>query len=828
MVLEEYELASFTSAFRQRFAALFGRKIARQRAEQYLAGLLGGRASRRNVTSLAQTIDGATARSLGWLLNKSPWATRPIVDAVQTYVGEELGGEGGIFALSLASFVKRGDNAVGVAKQYVAHLGRTLNCQIGVFLAYGTPNGSSLVDASLFLPHEWIDSPARLQRAGVPDDVAYASRTELALDLLRRARAAGKLQGHWVTVHNGEGFEPDLPERLQADGWWYLLPVSPATSVFTSHDDAAPRSVADLLKDAGAALSARRVWESVDNAPGQPLWLVVSPDQQTGASTAFLSNAPETVTVDALQRILSTHWPTATCEAQREGTSLDVYRVRGWDGWHRHVTLALLASAFRACLATVPVAEIVAPAEPDAPAPDAIPAVIEEAIAVVAEPVVAEAAAAEAAAAEPVHAKASAPEAIVSEAVPAEDAHIDAIHIDADDAATTVPGESIAMQTIPTTYRLLVEIEETDWRAVHAFQTLLVAQEAGEVFSSTPSRADIERQEVGDRMEVLFKSEQASEQILTALDEVPEIRVVELVAQAEAAAPAPADAYFADQSAGDEVVGDPGDLLAALEAELSARTASRDAGLGTPTEEAADVVATRFIELQAEAAKSEPKPEPAVAAAIGAHAATNGGASGPASLSGSVLAPIEPPALPVTESPARIVPADASVPITSVTPPTPAAAAPQPAREKKEPARIDEEQVIVLDVADESYGMPVQRVREIIRVPPITRVPNGPAFLEGVINLRGQVIPVLDLRKHLGVQATEHTRRSRVVVGELGDYTVGMVVDAVSQVVMVPASNVEPPPSLVASAENGQVRGVARLGDRLVLLLDPDRVLSKR
>jgi len=384
------------------------------------------------------------------------------------------------------------------------------------------------------------------------------------------------------------------------------------------------------------------------------------------------------------------------------------------------------------------------------------------------------------------------------------------------------------MQTIPTTYRLLVEIEETDWRAVHAFQTLLVAQEAGEVFSSTPSRADIERQEVGDRMEVLFKSEQASEQILTALDEVPEIRVVELVAQAEAAAPAPADAYFADQSAGDEVVGDPGDLLAALEAELSARTASRDAGLGTPTEEAADVVATRFIELQAEAAKSEPKPEPAVAAAIGAHAATNGGASGPASLNGSVLAPIEPPAPPVSESPARIVPADASVPITSVTPPTPAAAAPQPAREKKEPARIDEEQVIVLDVADESYGMPVQRVREIIRVPPITRVPNGPAFLEGVINLRGQVIPVLDLRKHLGVQATEHTRRSRVVVGELGDYTVGMVVDAVSQVVMVPASNVEPPPSLVASAENGQVRGVARLGDRLVLLLDPDRVLSKR
>jgi purine-binding chemotaxis protein CheW len=200
-----------------------------------------------------------------------------------------------------------------------------------------------------------------------------------------------------------------------------------------------------------------------------------------------------------------------------------------------------------------------------------------------------------------------------------------------------------------------------------------------------------------------------------------------------------------------------------------------------------------------------------------------------------VLAPIEPPAPPVTESPARLAAPAAAASVAPSAPVTPVAPSPAAAQEPvngsvkaKEPARIDEEQVIVLDVADESYGMPVQRVREIIRVPPITRVPNGPAFLEGVINLRGQVIPVLDLRKHLGVQATEHTRRSRVVVGELGDYTVGMVVDGVSQVVMVPASNVEPPPSLVSSAENGQVRGVARLGDRLVLLLDPDRVLSKR
>jgi purine-binding chemotaxis protein CheW len=134
----------------------------------------------------------------------------------------------------------------------------------------------------------------------------------------------------------------------------------------------------------------------------------------------------------------------------------------------------------------------------------------------------------------------------------------------------------------------------------------------------------------------------------------------------------------------------------------------------------------------------------------------------------------------------------------------------------------------VLDVADEAYGLSVRRVREIVRVPPITRVPNGPAFLEGVINLRGQVIPVLDLRRHLGLAVGEYTRRSRVIVAELGPYMVGMVADGVSQVVMVPTHDIKPPPSMIAGSQDGQVRGVARLGDRLVLLLDPDRMVPRR
>jgi purine-binding chemotaxis protein CheW len=191
---------------------------------------------------------------------------------------------------------------------------------------------------------------------------------------------------------------------------------------------------------------------------------------------------------------------------------------------------------------------------------------------------------------------------------------------------------------------------------------------------------------------------------------------------------------------------------------------------------------------------------------------------------GSLSTPAASPAVPPTEAPVH-APAASQL---STAPVQSAPAAMVATSQVHGQARPAEEQMVVLEVGEEAYGIPVQRVREIIRVPPITRVPNGPAFLEGVINLRGQVIPVMDLRKHLGIPAGAETRRSRVVVSELGRHAVGLRVDGVSQVVMVTTSEIEPPPSLLAGANDGQVRGVARLGDKLVLFLDPDRMLPER
>jgi len=138
----------------------------------------------------------------------------------------------------------------------------------------------------------------------------------------------------------------------------------------------------------------------------------------------------------------------------------------------------------------------------------------------------------------------------------------------------------------------------------------------------------------------------------------------------------------------------------------------------------------------------------------------------------------------------------------------------------------EERQLVVFQLAAELYGVEIARVHEIIRLPTVTRVPRAPSFVEGIINLRGKVIPVVDLRRRFGLPTAAHTRASRIVVVELGDQVVGIIVDGVSEVLRVNSSIVEPPSPVVAGLDSEYLEGIAKLPDRLVILLDLDRVLA--
>ncbi|MFO7274253.1 MAG: chemotaxis protein CheW [Bacillota bacterium] len=136
-------------------------------------------------------------------------------------------------------------------------------------------------------------------------------------------------------------------------------------------------------------------------------------------------------------------------------------------------------------------------------------------------------------------------------------------------------------------------------------------------------------------------------------------------------------------------------------------------------------------------------------------------------------------------------------------------------------------QVVVFQMNNEYYGADIAVVREVVPLQRITRVPRTPEYVLGVINLRGRVIPVIDLRRRLGLPSKEATRATRIAIAEVDGDQVGMVVDAVEEVARVPADAVEPPSSLLSQMDREHVLGVAKLGSRLVTLLDLRRILVR-
>ena len=135
-------------------------------------------------------------------------------------------------------------------------------------------------------------------------------------------------------------------------------------------------------------------------------------------------------------------------------------------------------------------------------------------------------------------------------------------------------------------------------------------------------------------------------------------------------------------------------------------------------------------------------------------------------------------------------------------------------------------QLVSFNIGDEEFGVDILKVQEINRMLEVTRVPNAPEFVDGVINLRGKVIPIIDLRRRFQMERKEHDKHTRIVVVELNGKVVGFVVDAVSEVLRIPKSITEPPPPIAAGIGTEYITAVAKLEDRLLILLDLEKVLS--
>lgn len=375
------------SRFHEEFASLFGRREAQERSWQYLCGLVVQASERRNAENVAEAVEGASSRTMQRFLTESPWRHEPVISALQGHLGKRLSAEQGVFILDETCFPKQGRQSVGVNRQYCGTLGKVANCQIGVFLAYATEQGYGLVDMRLYLPRGWNEDAERRQQAGVPENVIYRSKAELALAMLEQAHRGGDLAGHWVTADEGYGEVPTLRDALDAGQWQYVLEVPRTTPVFTrptktelpawsgkGRKPTRPRLVegeptAQLVQQVASAwpverwqtltvadgaqgprtyqFAAQRIWESREGLPGRACWLLVRRNVDGSELKYSLSNAPADTPLLTLGRVGATRWCIETAFQMTKGAiGLAEYEVRSWIGWHHHVTLALLAGAF--------------------------------------------------------------------------------------------------------------------------------------------------------------------------------------------------------------------------------------------------------------------------------------------------------------------------------------------------------------------------------------------------------------------------------------------------------------------------------------------------
>jgi SRSO17 transposase len=343
----------------RRIAPLFARSDALARAMSYLAGLLSP-AERKNSWQLAELTGAPNPFGFQHLLGRADWDADALRDQLRSYAIDSLHDPDAVGVLDETGFLKKGTHSAGVARQYSGTAGRVENCQIGVFLAYASRQGHTLLDRELYLPKAWTDDPERCRRAGIPEQRGFATKPALARQILERTFEAG-VRLAWVSGDSVYGDDRGLRGWLEQREQAYVLAVSSDETVWVEQRQQQVKTVVAELPaagwerhSAGAGSKGPRLydWQRVSlSDPLQPTWkrwlLVrrsISDPSELSASIVF---GPPHSTLAAVVRVAGRRWTVEeSIETAKGEVGLDHYEVRSWTGWYRHITLAMWAQAF--------------------------------------------------------------------------------------------------------------------------------------------------------------------------------------------------------------------------------------------------------------------------------------------------------------------------------------------------------------------------------------------------------------------------------------------------------------------------------------------------
>ena len=346
------------NALHARIARHFQRPEVRARAGKFLAGLLDP-LERRNGWQLAEALGERSPDGVQRLLRTARWDAEAVRDDLRAYVVEHLGDAAAVLVVDETGSLKKGSKSVGVARQYSGTAGRIENCQIGVFLAYASPRGRAFLDRALYLPQVWAEDVARREAAGVPQDVRFATKGDLAQAMLARAFAA-EVPAAWVTGDEVYGNDGGLRRWLEAQRRPYVLAVACSHPVWQDGVQVRVDALVEGIPEAG--------WQRIDVGAGSKgprlydwacgrlryateegwaQWLLIRRSVAKPEELAFyhaFSHAE--TTVEELARVAGARWAIEEGFQRAKEIGLAQYEVRRWAGWYRYITLCLLAHAF--------------------------------------------------------------------------------------------------------------------------------------------------------------------------------------------------------------------------------------------------------------------------------------------------------------------------------------------------------------------------------------------------------------------------------------------------------------------------------------------------
>ena len=348
-------------------AGRFRRPEPRRRALDYLRGLLSP-VERKNGWQLAEQAGDATPYGVQRLLSTYRWDADLVREDLSGYVVQHLAEADGVLVVDETGFLKKGDKSAGVQRQYSGTAGRIENCQVGVFLAYAGAKGRTLLDRELYLPQVWAEDRERRREAGVPEEVRFQTKPQLAQKMLGRAVESGVPFG-WVAGDAVYGSDRKLRRWLEEREIPHVLAVKRNEKLWAWTDKGQLQVRADRLASqvdeanwvrcsAGDGAKGPRVydWAAVEirplREPCKGYWLLARRSIAKPEELAYyVCFGPAETSLKELVRVAGVRWSIEECFEEAKGqVGLDQYEVRRWDGWYRHITLAMLAHAYLAVI----------------------------------------------------------------------------------------------------------------------------------------------------------------------------------------------------------------------------------------------------------------------------------------------------------------------------------------------------------------------------------------------------------------------------------------------------------------------------------------------